>query len=40
MMTGRVIPAITATGTTMTIPAAEIMETEIPAITARKRITN
>ena len=39
MMTGRVIP-VTATGTTRTIPAAEIMETEIPAITARKRITN
>ena len=38
MMTGRVIP-VTATGTTRTIPAAEIMETEIPAITAMETAT-
>lgn len=38
MMTGRVIP-VTATGTTRTIPAAEIKETEIPAITVRGRAT-
>lgn len=37
-MTGRVIP-VTATGTTRTIPAAEIMETEIPAITAMETAT-
>ena len=38
MMTGRLIP-VTATGTTRTIPAAEIMETEIPAITAMETAT-
>ena len=38
MMTGRVIP-VTATGTTRTTPAVEIMETEIPAITVMETAT-